>query len=187
MEDEFAEMEVEFSTEGEGTTRESRYVPGRTQGVEVGPINFTRLVRSPGSVLTLPREGDVTLTFFPPQYDSETGTYRSGTVRSVVTREDLEEPFTSMVPLELDPDVLSELAGQLGMEDTDFDDPRGRLDVEISALEQGIPVSMNMLSVTPLNQALLVTGSLVREVQSFMESLTGDFPIFRSTLERQGF
>lgn len=178
MEDYSDDMEVEFSTEGEGYTRESRYVTGRTQGVEVGPINFTQLVKSPGSVLTIPREGDVTLTFFPPQYDSETGTYRSGTVRSVVTREDLDEPFTSMVPLELGPDAVSELAGQLGMEDTDFSDPRGRLDIEISALEQGVPVSMNMLSITPLNQAMLVTASLTREVQSFMDSLTGDFPNF---------
>lgn len=168
MEDEFTEMESE----------ESGYVSGRTQGFEIGPINFIELVR--GTYLTVPQRGDITLRVFPPQYDSESGTYRMGKVVSTVARGEWAEAFTNSVPLELTMEAADELGEflQIGY------DPEGgtlareqfRFDVEVAALEQGVPLPLNLFRV-PL-WPLTTSVEQQQTVRGYVQDLQGYWPRF---------
>ena len=167
MEDEFTEMESE----------ESGYVSGRTQGFEIGPINFIELVR--GTYLTVPQRGDVTLRVFPPQYDAESGTYRTGRVTSTVARGEWAEAFTNSVTLELTDEALEELSGSLNLNVGDGDREQFRFDVEVTALEQGVPLPLD--SFQAVLWPLVTSKAQEQTVRGYLEDLQGYWPKFTET------
>ena len=170
MEDEFTEMESE----------ESGYVSRRTQGFEIGPINFIELVR--GDYLTVPQRGDVTLRVFPPQYDAESGTYRSGRVTSTVFRGEWAEEFTNSVTLDLTDSALDELVRRFDIEDEGMmesgtpDREQLRFEVEHQALEEGIPLPLD--SFKAFLWPLVTSVEQEQTVRGYLEELAGIWPRF---------
>jgi hypothetical protein len=167
MEDEFTEMESE----------DSGYVSGRTQGLEIGPINFIELVR--GDYLTVPQRGDVRLRVFPPQYDSESGTYRSGRVTSTVFRDDWDAPFTTTLPLELTMDAADEIGEllEIGYDPEGGSEAREqfRYDVEVTAVERGFPLPLDLFQVRGF--FLLTSTDQRMTADSYLRSMAERMPL----------
>lgn len=164
MEDEFTEMESE----------ESGYVSGRTQGFEIGPINFIELVR--GTYLTVPKMGDVTLRVFPPQYDAESGIFRSGRVTSTVIRDGYPDAFRNSMPLSLTDEALDELIQALNINTEGADREDLRYDVEVEAVQQGVPLPLDSFDV--LLAPLVVSKAQSDTVRGYVEDLVGYWPNF---------
>lgn len=167
MEDEFTEMESE----------ETGYVSGRTQGVEIGPFKFMEIVR--GNYLSVPKYGDITLRVFPPQYDSESGTYRSGRVTSTVARGEWADAFTTTLPLNLTMDAVDEIGELLEI----GYDPEGGLearaqfqyDVEVTALERGMTLPLDLFEVR--GEWLFLSDAQRQTAQGYLESLSDRTPL----------
>jgi len=163
MDDEFTEIESE----------ETGYVSGRTQGFEIGPVRFIDLVK--GRYLTQPVPGDITVTVFPPQLDAESGIYRYGKVRSEVFREDYDEPYSMTLALELTDEALEELSDVIGM--ALVGGPMERYDVEVIAMERGIPLPLDAFRVR-YSDALTVTRRQADTLSGYLEELQGYWPKF---------